>query len=107
MEGLSMRRQRLRYAVIAATVLFGGLATSALAQIPDSNGVIHACFHTSNGGIRVVNDASECSTSEEELTWFQTSAPGSVGAPGRNRRDRSRRPRWAAGCSRRRWRRRK
>jgi hypothetical protein len=77
-----MRRQRLRYAVIAATVLFGGLATSALAQIPDSNGVIHACFHTSNGGIRVVNDASECSTSEEELTWFQTSAPGSVGAPG-------------------------
>jgi len=33
-----MRRQRLRYAVIAATVLFGGLATSALAQIPDSIG---------------------------------------------------------------------
>ena len=77
-----MRRQRLRYAVIAATVLFGGLATSALAQIPDSSGVIHACFHTSNGGIRVVNDASECGTSEEELTWFQTSAPGLVGDPG-------------------------
>src|SRR6187551_1642953 len=82
LEGLSMRRQRLRYAVIAATVLFGGLATSALAQIPDSNGVIHACFHTSNGGIRVVNDASECGTSEQELTWFQSGAPGSVGAVG-------------------------
>src|SRR3954470_3480263 len=82
MEGIPMRRQRLRYAVIAATVLFGGLATSALAQIPDSNGVIHACFHTSNGGIRVVNDASECSTSEEELTWFQSGAPGSVDATG-------------------------
>ena len=77
-----MRRQRLRYAVIAATVLFGGLATSALAQIPDSDGVIHACYHTSNGGIRVVNDASECGTSEEELTWFQSGSPGSVGAPG-------------------------
>ncbi len=31
-----MRRQRFRYAVIAATVLFGGLAATALAQIPDS-----------------------------------------------------------------------
>src|SRR6187551_3313186 len=82
LEGLSMRRQRLRYAVIAATVLFGGLATSALAQIPDSNGVIHACYHTSNGGLRVVNDASECGTSEQELTWFQSGAPGSVGATG-------------------------
>ena len=78
-----MRRQRLRYAVIAAIVVFGGLATSALAQIPDSDGVIHACYHTSNGGIRVVNDASECGTSEEELTWFQSGAPGSVGARAR------------------------
>ncbi len=100
-----MRRQRLRYAVIAAIVVFGGLATSALAQIPDSDGVIHACYHTSNGGIRVVNDASECGTSEEELTWFQSGSPGSVGAPGpqgEHRRDRSRRPRRAAGRSRRR-----
>jgi len=77
-----MRRQRLRLAVIAATVVFGGLAATALAQIPDSDGVIHACYHTSNGGIRVVNDASECGTSEQELTWFQTGAPGSVGAVG-------------------------
>jgi hypothetical protein len=77
-----MRRHRLRIAVIAATVVFGGLAASAVAQIPDSNGVIHACYHTSNGGIRVVNDASECGTSEEELTWFQSGAPGSVGATG-------------------------
>ena len=77
-----MRRQRLRFAVIAATVVFGGLAATALAQIPDSDGVIHACYHTSNGGLRVVNDASECGTSEQELTWFQSGAPGSVGATG-------------------------
>jgi hypothetical protein len=77
-----MRRQRLRFAVIAATVVFGGLAATALAQIPDSDGVIHACYHTSNGGIRVVNDASECGTSEQELTWFRSGAPGSVGATG-------------------------
>src|SRR6187455_1342 len=77
-----MRRQRLRFAVIAATVVFGGLAATALAQIPDSNGVIHACYHTSNGGIRVVNDSSECGTSEQEVTWFQSGAPGSVGATG-------------------------
>ena len=73
-----MRRQRLRLAVIAATVVFGGLAATALAQIPDSDGVIHACYHTSNGGLRVVNDASECGASEQELTWFQSGAPGSV-----------------------------
>jgi collagen triple helix repeat protein len=77
-----MRRRRLRYGVIAATVIFGGLATSALAQVPDLDGVIHACYHTSNGGIRVVNDASECTSGEEELTWFQTGAPGSIGEQG-------------------------
>jgi collagen triple helix repeat protein len=77
-----MRRQRLRFAVLAATVVFGGLAATALAQIPDSDGVIHACYHTSNGGLRVVNDASECGASEQELTWFQSGAPGSVGPTG-------------------------
>jgi hypothetical protein len=77
-----MRRPPLRLAFIAAAVVFGGLAATALAQIPDPDGVIHACYHTSNGGIRVVNDASECSTSEEELTWFQTGAPGSAGEAG-------------------------
>jgi Collagen triple helix repeat (20 copies) len=77
-----MRRQRIRLALLAAALVFGGLAATALAQIPDSDGVIHACYHTANGGLRIVTDGTECTGSEQELTWFQTGAPGSIGATG-------------------------
>jgi hypothetical protein len=55
-----MRHRGLRIAFFSVVLLTGTLAaTVAFAQIPDSNGVIHACYHTGNGGIRVVDDPSE------------------------------------------------
>ena len=54
-----MRHGGLRIAFFSVVLVTGALAaTVAFAQIPDSNGVIHGCYHTANGGIRVVDDPS-------------------------------------------------
>ena len=78
-----MRHSGLRIAFFSVVVVTGTLAaTVAFAQIPDSNGVIHACYHTANGGIRVVDDPSECSSGEAPLEWYQTGAAGAQGPAG-------------------------
>jgi len=78
-----MRHRGLRIAFFCVVLLTGTLAaTVAFAQIPDSNGVIHGCYHTANGGIRVVDDPSECSSGEAPLEWYQTGAAGAQGPAG-------------------------
>ena len=78
-----MRHRGLRIAFFSVVLVTGTLAaTVAFAQIPDSNGVIHACYHTGNGGIRVVDDPSECSSGEAPLEWYQTGAAGAQGPAG-------------------------
>jgi len=78
-----MRHRGLRIAFFCVVLLTGTLAaTVAFAQIPDSNGVIHACYHTANGGIRVVDDPSECTSGEAALEWYQTGAAGAQGPAG-------------------------
>jgi Collagen triple helix repeat (20 copies) len=78
-----MRHRGLRIAFFSVVLVTGTLAaTVAFAQIPDSNGVIHACYHTGNGGIRVVDDPSECTSGEAELEWYQTGAAGAQGPAG-------------------------
>jgi collagen triple helix repeat protein len=78
-----MRQGGLRIVVFGLVAGVAALvATVAFAQIPDSSGVIHACYHTSNGAIRVVEDVSECSGSEAGLDWFQAGAAGSEGPRG-------------------------
>lgn len=78
-----MRHRGLRIAFFSVVLLTGTLAaTVAFAQIPDSNGVIHACYHTGNGGIRVVDDPSECTSGEAPLEWYQTGAAGAQGPAG-------------------------
>jgi hypothetical protein len=64
-------------AIMAAAI---GIAQAA---IPDSNGVIHACYK-SNGAIRVVNSAANCKANETALTWNQT-GPGRAGTSRRHR----------------------
>jgi hypothetical protein len=78
-----MRQRGLRIAFFSVVLVTGTLAaTVAFAQIPDSNGVIHACYHTGNGGIRVVDDPSECTSGEAPLEWYQTGAAGAQGPAG-------------------------
>jgi hypothetical protein len=65
---------RLAPALMVGTcVLVGELA---LAAIPDSTGVIHACFKQNNGQVRVVEPGTSCHPSEAAISWNANGAPG-------------------------------
>jgi len=74
--------------IIAATVLglllLGGIA---YASIPDSDGVIHGCYKTSNPGkgavVVIDTDAgATCASGFTSLNWNQTGPQGPQGIPG-------------------------
>jgi hypothetical protein len=54
----------------------------AVASIPDSSGVFHACYKKHNGQLRLVESASSCRPSEKATSWSQTGPPGPPGTPG-------------------------
>jgi hypothetical protein len=58
---------------VLALTLVAGLA---LASIPDSNGIIHGCYKTSGGALRVINTdrGQTCGTGERALKWNQRAA---------------------------------
>ena len=75
--------RRVRWAALGAIV--GALAVGgvAWADIPDS-GVIHGCFKTVGGGLRVI-DASlgdGCKVGEMSLNWNQSGPTGAIGPQG-------------------------
>jgi hypothetical protein len=59
-----------------------GIAVSAYAAVPDSGGVIHACYDTTNGNLRLVNGPADCRKGESPITWNQTGLQGLQGAAG-------------------------
>jgi hypothetical protein len=59
-----------------------GVVALAQAAIPDGNGAIHGCHKTSNGALRVVDDAGDCNPSETPLSWSQTGPQGPQGEEG-------------------------
>jgi Collagen triple helix repeat (20 copies) len=56
------------------------VVTIVQATIPDTSGVIHACYRA-NGNLRLV-DKSSCTSSETALTWNQAGPQGPAGATG-------------------------
>ena len=58
---------RARFAVAALAAVAAAGAGIAWATIPDSNGVIHACYKDSNGDLRVVDTAGDCRRHETPL----------------------------------------
>jgi hypothetical protein len=78
----------LRHHHVALAALFfalGGTAYAALGGIPDSHGVIHACFKTKTGALRVMPAGAKCGKRERALSWNQqgqTGKAGPRGAPG-------------------------
>src|SRR4029450_4111131 len=67
-----------RSAVVGAVVTAVALAAGvAYATIPDGQGVIHACYKTDNGQLRIVDDAG-CNPSETSRSWRQV-GPGGLG----------------------------
>ena len=73
-------RRPLLAVVIAAMAAAGGIA---YASIPDSEGVIHACYNpkTPSGSQLYVidSDTRSCAKGQTELTWSRTGPPGTDG----------------------------
>lgn len=67
---------------LLAAVLAGIGTAVALAAIPDSNGVIHGCYTTASGSLRVVDASSECFVTETPLDWGAEGPAGPTGSQG-------------------------
>lgn len=67
---------------IAALVALAVGVGLAIASIPDSSGVFHACYKKHNGQLRLVESAAACHPSEKATSWSQTGPPGPPGPPG-------------------------
>jgi len=89
---MRLRRLDLREAINSKRFLKLSTATAVLvicglvltyATIPDSNGVIHACYNKSGGSIRVIDDSvTKCNSNETSLSWNVTGPPGPIGPAG-------------------------
>ena len=67
---------------IIAIAAVGIVLGVAVASIPDSSGVIHACYGKITGNVRVVESASQCTGLEMPINWNQTGQPGPQGPAG-------------------------
>ena len=68
---------------LVAVAISAGLATFAYAAIPDQSGVIHSCYKSNGGDLRVIDSAtSSCKGSETALDWNEQGAPGPQGPQG-------------------------
>ena len=68
-------------ALVIALLAGAGLAKAA---IPDSNGVIHACYDNAGRTIQVIDTEAGgvCPAGQTALNWNQTGPPGPAGPPG-------------------------
>jgi hypothetical protein len=71
----------VRVAALAAITLGVAAGGIAYAAIPDTSGVIHACYAKRDGTLRVIdNSTTSCNTSkEQDLSWNEV---GPQGPPG-------------------------
>ena len=81
LNDLSRRARRMIFLSSATICLLGIIA---YASIPDSNGVIHGCYKTSNGSIRVIDSpAVQCDPrNETAISWNQVGPQGPAGPAG-------------------------
>jgi len=76
-----MKKSAIAVTVLAAAVL---IASAAWATIPDAGGVIHGCYKSSDGKLRVIDTEAgqACASGEKALSWNQTGPQGPTGATG-------------------------
>ena len=81
-----MRARRNTRAIVALAAVVGTLAAAAAVQasIPDGGGVIHGCYKTNQGTLRVIDtdQGQTCANSEAPLNWNQTGPAGPQGPQG-------------------------
>lgn len=70
--------------ILTATTVVVVVTGIAMASIPDANGVIHGCYDTKHGDLRVVDmEAGQtCDQNETLLSWNQTGPQGPAGPQG-------------------------
>jgi hypothetical protein len=76
-----LRWKPLAFVAGSAAVLSVGVGI-ALGSIPDGSGVIHGCYQSVHGQLRVVESAADCNPSETPIQWNQTGPTGSTGPTG-------------------------
>ena len=82
MRRISRRRRRT---AIGAAMLSVGIATTAWAGIPGSNGVISGCYTTASGSLRVIDAErlQRCNSAKEKaIEWNQRGEAGPQGPQG-------------------------
>jgi hypothetical protein len=78
-----MRIARYFQVIIALVVGLALGAGIARASIPDSNGIIHACYHKNQGTLTVIDAPSQsCGQNEVAIQWNQTGPKGDPGLQG-------------------------
>ena len=68
-----------------ALIVVGALAAAgvAYATIPDSSGLIHACYKKSDSALRVIDSSTDsCNKNETALSWTAQGTPGPIGPQG-------------------------
>lgn len=82
MKGRLIRPAVVALVAVGTLLVAGGIA---YATIPDGNGVIHGCYKTNSGTLRVIDSdqAQTCSNSETPLNWGQTGPQGAQGPQGK------------------------
>ena len=69
--------------ILGGTIgVLGLVAGIAVASIPDASGVIHACYKSAQGQVRIVEAAADCNPSESAIQWSQTGPSGPAGPAG-------------------------
>ena len=79
------RLPRHRWHVVAAGIAVVTLAGAgiAYASIPGPDAIIHGCYKTSTGALRVVDSATaDCGKGEQAIQWNQAGPQGVPGAVG-------------------------
>ena len=75
-----------RGAVLTAVAVAAAVGGVAYASIPDSAGVIHGCYVTGTGQLRVYDSESatskKCASNEKPLNWNQQGPAGPAGPAG-------------------------
>ena len=67
---------------LIAAVTMAAFGVVIVASIPDSGGVIRACYNTTNGQVRIVESAANCRNGELAINWNQTGPVGPQGPIG-------------------------
>jgi hypothetical protein len=75
----SVRAARKFAIALVVSLVIAGFAYAA---IPDSSGVIHGCYSTKNGALRVIDSSAKCASTELALNWNQTGPKGATGPAG-------------------------